>query len=741
MTSSEGPRFAAERVAGYRAVWPVEHRPEAPEEAVRRLVDPAHARETLHWGRNYLYTVDHRMRSGAVEAVVKQFRNQDVRVRWRRQVSGSKAEKSWKMAWRLLDAGFSTAEPLAWIESERPDGPSYFVTRRVEHDYEARYLCRALTAGTEAVDFPGVDADLFLDALGSMARRLHDAGFWYRDLSAGNVLVRETGVGSPPQLSLVDLNRVRADRRLGWIRRSRDLCRLPIVRPEHQERLLRAYWFGRESAFAVKRLLYRVAQGTFLGRNRLKEAARRPFRTLGSVLFARKAYSHIPAAPGDAGARDKAVWDHLSDQPHQHATRGERLRVRIADAPIHLEAFAAAAVAAPRAWLRYRRLRSERGVVPVRLDGIGLAVRPWARDPEGALAALEELRVPRLLVRLHPWEPEGLAAEEELAAELVRRGFEVAFAVPQTRELVRDPGAWRAAVERIAERFLPHGRSFLVGQAINRSKWGVWNYREFLDLAEIAVDGLRRGDDGVEVFGPGVIDFEFQALAAVLNMKATGLRFDGVSSLLYVDRRGAPESRQLGFDTEDKVTLLRALAETCRNAGPRCWISEFNWPLWEGPHSPAGRDVSVGEEEQADYLVRYYLAALGTGHAERAYWWQLVARGYGLVDPQDDGLLRRRPAHRALATLSRTLGEGWLGAPLPSAPGTILRPAISPTGEPMVVGWSLEGERTARLPRRALRAVGRDGEELPGEGPEVSLRPAPRYFFLEAGEDLLRRSG
>ena len=138
----------------------------------------------------------------------------------------------------------------------------------------------------------------------------------------------------------------------------------------------------------------------------------------------------------------------------------------------------------------------------------------------------------------------------------------------------------------------------------------------------------------------------------MLNLRKAGLQFDAVSSLLYVDRRGAPENRQLGFDTVDKVLLLKAIAETSRNCpSGRSVITEVNWPLREGPHSPAGRDVAVDEELQADYLVRYFLLALTTGAVEAAYWWQLIARGYGLIDPGSHGLRRRRPSYVALRQL------------------------------------------------------------------------------------------
>ena len=90
----------------------------------------------------------------------------------------------------------------------------------------------------------------------------------------------------------------------------------------------------------------------------------------------------------------------------------------------------------------------------------------------------------------------------------------------------------------------------------------------------------------------------------------------------------------------------------------------------------------MDETAQADYLVRYYLLALGTGLVERVFWWQLVARGYGLVDPaapgdpagrDDPRGPRRRPAFFALKTLLRELDGCHLERVLPAAePATSL---------------------------------------------------------------------
>jgi hypothetical protein len=399
------------------------------------------------------------------------------------------------------------------------------------------------------------------------------------------------------------------------------------------------------------------------------------------------------------------------------------------DAPDHLRELATVAAAAPEVWRRYRRLQSALYAAPVRFGGSGVCLRPFPDDPEAHLAAVEELGIRRVMIRLHPWDADH-SSELALTRELHGRGFEIAFALPQNRELVNDRPRWRAAVEEIAELFTPYGRFFQVGQAPNRSKWGVWTRKEFIDLYADASEVLLRRE-GVEVMGPAVIDFEFQVTLALARRQRAGLRFDPLSSLLYVDRRGAPECRQLGFDTVHKVLLLKAIAEAGRNCSDRIWITEVNWPLWEGPHSPAGKTVSVDEPTQADYLARYLLATLGTGLVERVYWWRLIARGYGLIAPERDGTLRRRPSFRALATLHRLLEDSTFHGPLPAAPGAYLYP-FEAGDRRLVVGWSLDEVSRAELPGRPIAAIGRDGNELPPpDGATVELGPSPVYYVIE----------
>jgi len=370
------------------------------------LSDPANALETIHWGRNYLYSAVIETAEGPAGVVVKQFRHQTARQRLDRRLRGSKAERSWRIALAMSEAGVPTPEPVMWTEPRQTDGASLFVTRQVPESIEARYILRALKAGTLASEFPWLDRDAFVVALGRLARQMHDAGFWHRDFSIGNVLIEREVTGRDkaedegetgaldPRLWVIDLNRARA-RRVSVSERLRDLSRLGFADRRDERRMLASYWEGRESASGLKRLGYRFYRGAYLGRVEGRKRLRALTSGLRGLLFERKAHAHIPPAPEEAGVRERSVWDQLSDQPHQHASRGERLRVRLADSGIHARAFGGALAATPRAWKRYRKLSSKTWSQPVSWPGAGVAVGPGSAPTEEvveALGALERSR-------------------------------------------------------------------------------------------------------------------------------------------------------------------------------------------------------------------------------------------------------------------------------------------------------------------------------------------------------------
>ncbi len=690
-----------------------------------RLIDPAASVETIHWGRNYIYAAEFATGSERVPVVVKQFRNKGLRKRLDRRWRGSKAERSWRVAGELVRNGLATPNPVMWVESEALEDPSYFVAEQLVGAVEVRDFFRRLNGEPGDDNFPEVDETAFLERLGGLARRINDAGILYRDLSMGNILA--VGTGSEIDLFLIDFNRARTGRRLGVYSRTRDICRLPVLAAPDQAAFLTGYWGEEPPRWAFRRWFYNLSVRGYIFKHAVKKLVQ-PLRLRRRHARGGSHHPHIPAAESGASVRDKSVWDHLSDQPHQHATPGEKWAIRLADSPSHLRDAAIILSSAPAVRRRYRELQENGKPSAFVFQGIGLAIRPWPENPDAQLQDIVELGVGPILLRLHPWEDDH-QHEERLAQALVGSGHEVAFVIPQNRDLVRDRGRWRAAVTELAERFTPYGRHFQVGQAINRSKWGIWSQTEYVDLYLEASEILRRFD-GVEVMGPAVIDFEFQSILALVNRRVPDLRFDIVSSLLYVDRRGAPENRQMGLDTIDKVTLLRAIADVGRCSTSRVWITEVNWPLPEGPHSPAGKTVSVGEDEQADYLVRYYFLALGTGLVERVYWWRLIARGYGLVVPSSDGSLRRRPAWQALRTLISQLDGADFHGPIAAPDGAYLY-LFNRDGREIVVGWSLSPGTRATLPRPCAEVVSRDGGVAPTPPRcDVTLGPSPAYYHL-----------
>ncbi len=129
--------------------------------------------------------------------------------------------------------------------------------------------------------------------------------------------------------------------------------------------------------------------------------------------------------------------------------------------------------------------------------------------------------------------------------------------------------------------------------------------------------------------------------------------------------------------------------------------------------------------------MRYYLLALATGAVERVYWWRMVARGYGLIAPEPDGSLRRRPSWYALKTLIAELDGATFTGTLPAPENTWLY-GFDRGGEIVVVAWSLDENGAAELPGPARRAITRDGVEMhPPKGTRITTGPSPVYYVLE----------
>jgi hypothetical protein len=433
-------------------------------------------------------------------------------------------------------------------------------------------------------------------------------------------------------------------------------------------------------------------------------------------------------------------WNPYADQPHNVAPRSERFRRHLRHAGSYFAIAGANLRRLVPGLRRYRRYMMEMHRVPVLIgpDAMSCAVSPAGPKDAEALDLLAETGVGHTLVRVPSWERGKLAAHEAFVRALRGRGFEVTLALVQRRSDVLEPDSWRSFLEDVFSRFAPLVSTFEIGHAWNRTKWGVWDHREYIRLAEPAFELAPRF--GAKLAGPAVIDFEFHLYPVTLPR----LPFDKVTSLLYVDRMGAPENKQFGWSAVKKLALLKAAVDVSARAGRDVWITEVNWPLaGTGPYSPAAGKPNVTEEEQADYLIRYYVLLLASGLVERITWWQLAAPGYGLVDNRGESW-RRRPAFHAFRTLRARLGgsvfEGLGEAAAPADGASCSGPDIEAgsgagprifrfrkDGRAFAVCWT-PGPPVERVFKGRLEAViDREGREIAGRAQTIIIDRSPKY--------------
>jgi hypothetical protein len=414
-------------------------------------------------------------------------------------------------------------------------------------------------------------------------------------------------------------------------------------------------------------------------------------------------------------------WNSYADQPHNVAPRSERLRHHVRHASSYFAIAGANLRRAVPILRRYgKNMRSMYGVpVSIPKAAFGCAVSPADGRDNRVFSLLAETGVKQTLVRIPSWDRQGLTRLETFVRALRNQGFEVVLALLQNRDDVLDPVAWRSFLEEAFGRFASPGSVFEIGHAWNRTKWGVWDHREYVRLAEPAFDLAPRF--GAKLAGPAVIDFEFHLYPVTLPR----LPFDKVTSLLYVDRMGAPENAQFGWTAAKKLALLKAVVDSSSSGSRDLWITEVNWPLaGTGPYSPASGKPNVSEEEQADYLIRYFVPGLASGLVERIYWWQLAAPGYGLVDTRGEPW-RQRPAFMAFQHLVGRLAESSFEGRDPDENAEIFR--FRKGGRSFAIAWTAGAPVERIFAEPVESVVDRDGLENAPPAQKILINGSPKY--------------
>lgn len=225
-----------------------------------------------------------------------------------------------------------------------------------------------------------------------------------RDFSAGNLLLQAAGQGGgQPAIWLVDLNRSRELQVVSSQRRMADLSRLPLARAEHQAALLAAYCAPQPVAIHAQRL-YRRQKQRFEARHRHKNALRtalaRSART-GSRRAARSRTSPLPSREWRSASGRCGISFPISRicMPGGGRSWAPDLRTPPRSSP----EWRRASPPGLRVRRCYRELTAA-AAQPRTFAGLGVALRPWPRDPEALLAAVADLGVRHVLLRTHPWD-------------------------------------------------------------------------------------------------------------------------------------------------------------------------------------------------------------------------------------------------------------------------------------------------------------------------------------------------
>jgi hypothetical protein len=415
-------------------------------------------------------------------------------------------------------------------------------------------------------------------------------------------------------------------------------------------------------------------------------------------------------------------WDDKSDQPDIIRDRALKRKIYKSIRWDSLKLLVTNLFLYPVSYLVYLISPSQKSSVNTQeFFGVGVNLD---KNPKQTRALIDDLAINNLLIRMPLHDIENIEKYVIFAEQF--KDKKLLINVLQDRRHVEDLVLLKASLTQIFEQFSPLTSHFQIGNAINRKKWAIFSMDEYLRYYKVAYDLKNKQFPDLILLGSSVIDFEYYfTLRTLFNFHK--VRFDQCSSLLYVDRRGAPENTQMGFDLVKKLRFLHAILRLSPKTGTDIIVSETNWPLVNTkPYSPTSETECVTLEEQADYLVRYYLLALSTGVVKQVYWHQLIAPGYGLIDNRGD-ILNKYPAYQAFKVmLSYLKGAELLGVKnnINGNKGSYQASFQSGLRKIDVV-WALT---TTTIKSENKQIVSRDGVELAAQQ-SIDIGPSPIYLI------------
>ena len=247
-----------------------------------------------------------------------------------------------------------------------------------------------------------------------------------------------------------------------------------------------------------------------------------------------------------------------------------------------------------------------------------------------------------MIIRFPLWDIKNIDLYVEFAQKFNKTSKkDILLNIMQDRQNIENPKLLKENLELIFIKFATLVDEYQIATTINRAKWGFFSVQEYLNFYKIAQDLKEEKYPNIKLLGPSVIDFEYYYnVRAMFNFQ--NIKYDIVSSLLYVDRRGSPKNTQYGFfDTKNKIDLLYSLVKLSNKCKNEIYITEVNWPISNtAPYAPTSEKECVSLEDYTKYMLDYFKIARDSKKIKRVYWHQLVATGYGLVDNRDGKIVK-----------------------------------------------------------------------------------------------------